>query len=1048
MLHLHRRIGLRLVVVVASAWWRRCAACLSAGVSAVSAVSAVRAGVGGIALLAVAAVLASGCGGGPSETILASSRIEMTPTLLDFGTVAFGQAHSLEVTMKNLGDEPLGICLPLLASGDCPAPSAVGPSDLGLVWPASDMAWTLGAGERSTFTVGFVPAVAGDVTGSLVLHHHPAAGNGTAATLGGQSTVSVSASVGLPKLTLSKTEEIDFGAAALGYEKTETLVLTNETSPPVPLKLRFVAYPADPAAIFGVRLQDGTELDVNSTVELAAGEAIPATLWFKPTQVGAGDENKGRLEVWACSSSECKTTLALQGEGIRPEGSIAGDKPVDFGAHDVGASKEIQITVNSTGDAPLTVRGVKFKPDGNGLFTADHNDFPMTIEGHTSATIQLQHRGRSPVTDETTLTLVSDAAKEISVDLVASSNGPDIEVTPPALDFQAVDPLGSPVKKTVTITNQGDRTLTVSEIEVSGAGYLLKSPSSLEIAPNATGDVAVAFLPAADAEGPQDGKLIIRSNDYDQPVLEVWLVGYSGTPSGCSLQAKPLDVDFGAVVPGTTSYLAVEARNSGGAPCNVRSVALDSAGSEFALAESYSNISVPSGEAAHFIIAYSPSSSGSDSAVLRVSNGVGDDIASVNVVGTGLDLGLRAIPPVLDAGAANVGCFAPTSTLRLLNVSNQSLTVSHVYLDPYAPEAFEPSFDDSQQARLNVGQHADFNFRYGPTTTGDDTSVVYADVQGCAGCGSSGTKRLAIPIFGSGVDAGSNISEGYVQTKASKIDILFVVEVTNSMSLERGLLAAAFPEFLAQLRNHGVDYRIAVASTYSQKLQKTGSVDRITPAMSDEDAHSIFTEWLALTEYLGTTGAGLERALDTATNVLGVNGANTPSTFVRPDAWLSLVFLSEGEVSSDGTGDADSASKIDLLRTRKYMSGLRTTISAIALTPGESCNDNGPFGYNAPTLIQATKQTGGVAISICGESADPGVYSYLPNMRLLAMFGAGATLRFPLRGQSSSMPTVRVNGVLTSDFFYDAYDRSVLLSKEPSFGDRIDFEYGATCISN
>ncbi|MBK8011144.1 MAG: choice-of-anchor D domain-containing protein [Deltaproteobacteria bacterium] len=1005
-------------------------------------------------------LLASACGGGgPSQDLLPASSIALTPASLDFGDLGFGEEVRRQITMKNLGDEPLSICLPLLASDTCPAPSTIGPSELGLAWPTSDMTWTLGGGETSTFTIGFTPSVAGAVTGKLVLRHHPSVGNRAMTSLGGQVSLPVSASVSRPKLTLSESETsaIDFGLAAVGFEKTKTLVLTNATTPSAKLAIRFVA---DPAAIFGVRTADGTNLDSTSSVELAAGEQTSVTLWFRPQAVGKGEENEGRLQVLACSSDACTTTLELKGEGILPEGSIDGNGTADFGDHDVGVAKEIDLTVRSTGAAPLTVTGVVFDAAGQGLFAAEGNTFPKEIAAGTSATIRVQHLGRTPGEDQAQLTLDSNAANQLKVTLVAHSHGPNIETSPAALDFEAVNPnLGIPKKLMVTIRNQGDRQLQLSAIDVSGAGYSLSpAPSLGPLEPGQTRAVTVAFLPSSpDVQGPQLGALTIRSNDFDAPTLEVPLLGFSGTPTGCSMVATPVDLDFGAVAPGTTSYLVVEARNLGAQACDVGRVALDGSGSEFSLTENYGGFSLMPGARAHFVAAYTPSNSGADSATLRflVTSG-GAELAAVNIVGTGFDPGLRALPTILDAGIANVGCFAPTATLRLFNGSTGWMRVASVYLDAYASDAFEPSFGPSRSVEIDGGQFADFNFRYAPKGEGDDTSVIYADIEGCPGCGAGGKTRLAIPIFGSGIAAGETVAESFTVSKAERIDILFVIEFTNRMYSERLLLTEAFPAFLAQLRSLGVDFRIAVASTYPNAAQNpVGGSVTITPSTPDADAHALFREWLAVessdASTFGTSGSGLRRALDTARSV-------GRSAIVRPDARLAIVFMSEGE----GGGDTYADPKIDELRKLKDTRGRNTTISAIVATDAatgecdesEASTNRTLYGKYAPTFIQMAEKSGGVAISICGESSTQ--FGYAPSMPLLAKFAAGLTLRFPLRGQTSAgaRPTVRVtepsNSTSTPSFTHDAADGSILVSKNtyPSFGSRIDVEYEAACISN
>lgn len=190
---------------------------------------------------------------------------------------------------------------------------------------------------------------------------------------------------------------------------------------------------------------------------------------------------------------------------------------VDFGPQPVGVTALGHFTVSNVGDAPLSVSDID-------LVGAD-----FAVAGNFTFVLQ---PGESTIVDVTylppggaslgTATVHSDDPDEAMVDvaLLGSSALPDLQVTPMAHDFGAVE-ASCVVNVPVALTNIGGDVLTVDSITFTDAdgSMRLVQPHVLpfELAPGAGVNVGVIFEPTAPTSAA--GTLTVGSNDPDGAVI-------------------------------------------------------------------------------------------------------------------------------------------------------------------------------------------------------------------------------------------------------------------------------------------------------------------------------------------------------------------------------------------------------------------------------------------------------------------------------------------------------------------------------------------------
>lgn len=248
----------------------------------------------------------------------------------------------------------------------------------------------------------------------------------------------------------------------------------------------------------------------------------------------------------------------------------------------------------------------------------------------------------------------------------------------------------------------------------------------------------------------------------------------------------------------------------------------------------------------------------------------------------------------------------------------------------------------------------------------------------------------------------------YAQQAASKIDVLWVIDNSGSMQPRQENLARNLQSFMDVFSKSGIDYRIAVTTTdiFKDKGAFFGTPKVLTPMTPN--VVSAFSNNVKV----GTNGspyeAGLEAAqlsLDTqsATNAPKLQALdacktqcnssmnptlcnatcekNNPIDFLRPDAYLYLIFVSDEE-------DESSQDVRFFWRSFETVKGIgndgTVTTAAIVGLQSNPCGAGVGARYNALSDL-----TGGEIGSICDTS-------FADTLRKLATNAVGLKRKFAL----------------------------------------------------
>ena len=218
-----------------------------------------------------------------------------------------------------------------------------------------------------------------------------------------------------------------------------------------------------------------------------------------------------------------------------------------------------------------------------------------------------------------------------------------------------------------------------------------------------------------------------------------------------------------------------------------------------------------------------------------------------------------------------------------------------------------------------------------------------------------------------------DVGDVFYQLEAGEVDILLVVDNSCSMEPYQQKLSQNFDNFLTFFIEGDVDYQIGVTTTTVTKPEPYGGctqadVDAIPDAgglvnntvitAQTSDASSVFSSLVNV----GTCGSGSEMGLEAGLLALDAVG----STLIRPDAYLSVIFVSDEQ----DTSPAPVADYINSMRAikdsdaRDVFNSSALVVNDIADCSLDQVNSGAAVGTR---YIDVAEQTEGIVGDICGD---------------------------------------------------------------------------------
>ncbi|MFO0745599.1 MAG: choice-of-anchor D domain-containing protein [Myxococcota bacterium] len=270
-----------------------------------------------------------------------------------------------------------------------------------------------------------------------------------------------------------------------------------------------------------------------------------------------------------------------------------------------GDHKPTTIRIINTGFATLTVSNIRIDytaPDGaHDGATPPFQIGPLPVELPTNVevfggttfpqglqfdVIYTKQDDALPRTANLVVNSNDPLSKEVTIALTTSVGAPALSATPNPLRFKIV-PAGTTDEATVTLLNQGTRTLHVGGFKIAndarfgvkGDGFDIHGPDGLlgvnltqaiEVPAGESKTVTVTFT--SDSPSPANGQLIVYSDD---PVSGAngYVINLEANKDGPCINVNPKKIEFGGKSVGSIATISFDIQSCGTEPLEVRDIA-------------------------------------------------------------------------------------------------------------------------------------------------------------------------------------------------------------------------------------------------------------------------------------------------------------------------------------------------------------------------------------------------------------------------------------------------------------------------------------------
>jgi Abnormal spindle-like microcephaly-assoc'd, ASPM-SPD-2-Hydin/Beta-propeller repeat len=313
-----------------------------------------------------------------------------------------------------------------------------------------------------------------------------------------------------------------------------------------------------------------------------------------------------------------------------PSPNIGLSAGLNFGNENDGTTSAPQtITVTNTGNENLNVTNVSITGPNSGDFNQTNTCTTNSVAPQSTCTITVTFTPSITGNESASVSLTDNAPaspQAVSLTGFGIGSGPAVELSATSLTFP-LTLVGTQSKaQTVTLTNVGNATLTISNIAPS-ANFTETNTCGTSVAVNGSCTITITFKPTV--PNAITGSVTITDNAAGSPQA----ISLSGT--GTVVTLSPATLNFGPVTVGQTSSPKLATlRNSSTSALAITIATSGNNPSDFPETNTCGS-SVPAGGTCTFSITFKPAAKGLASASLSVTDSGGGSPQMVTLIGTG-----------------------------------------------------------------------------------------------------------------------------------------------------------------------------------------------------------------------------------------------------------------------------------------------------------------------------------------------------------------------------------------------------------------------------
>jgi len=552
-------------------------------------------------------------------------------TTLSFGSVSVGGTATQSISVTNTGTATVNIGQATI-------------SGTGFTFIGGNPATSIPVGQSSTVQVQFAPQSSGALTGAITV---------TSDASNSPLTVSLTGTGTQAGLSMTPAS-LSFGNVTVGQSSSQPVKLTNTGNTSLTI---------NPATVMGTGFAM-SGLSMPATI--AAGQSVSFNVQFTPAAAGGAT---GSI-AFTDNGPSSPQSMTLIGTGVTAGASLNSNPgSVAFGNVAVGANSSQSITLTNSGTTSVTISQATASGTGfsiNGLAAG------TVVNAGGNAVFSAQFAPTTATNLSGSITITSNASNPtVTIALTGTGTQGALSANPTSINFGSLL-VNASATVSVTLTNSGTASTTISASTVSGTGYTIAglTPGQI-IAAGQNATFTAKFAPTT--TGTPTGTITITSNAPTSPLL-IALTGTAVTTQA-QLTINPASENFGNVVVGANNPQTITLTNTGNATLTISASSVSGTG--FTMTGLAVGQTIAAGANATFTATFTPTVSGSSTGSVSISSNAPGSPATIALTGIGTQAVGSANPGSVSFGSVVTGSNNSQS-ITLKNTGNATLTFSQV----------------------------------------------------------------------------------------------------------------------------------------------------------------------------------------------------------------------------------------------------------------------------------------------------------------------------------------------------------------------------------
>lgn len=528
--------------------------------------------------------------------------IEVTPSQVDFGTVATGSKNTTTAIIRNVGSKPFTIS----SISSLSAPFSI--------TYTSDGAMTLFPGSTLPILINFEPSSDGNYNSIFVINSDDA--------VNAPKTISVRGVAKTAQLTVSPSS-LNLGNTKINTKSYSLLEVKNTSF--LSYKIISITAPQDYTV-------DNID-DQTPPYSLSADQTVKFKVSFTPTAKGT---IAGNIRILTDSPVIPETTIPVTGNGTLPPILKTDKDTVDFGSVVVGSNTTKALTIYNEGDDTLTITQPTAYPEAFSHVSLGST----TVAANSSTTLTIRFSPTEGKTYSDKIDLVTNAGTK-TINLIGTGTTGVMTVDKTTIDFGIITAGATSIQE-IKIKNEGEAALTINSItQPSDASFVILNSLSdgTTILTNGEYNLKILYtaptLSSSATYGSSLGSFTINTSGGNQQILLQAVYKAAGGGIGIEtgtteISVTPSSIDFDKVKINTvSSEKTVTILNSGNTTLTITNISSPTDPAFSILNPPPANYTLDSGASYVLNITYNPTALGNNAGLISINTTAGIKILNL-----------------------------------------------------------------------------------------------------------------------------------------------------------------------------------------------------------------------------------------------------------------------------------------------------------------------------------------------------------------------------------------------------------------------------------